>query len=60
MPDEGNAFICGHSMQREMARARQLVGYCPQFDALAGTLTGTPSPDILAEVVLLTDRYITI
>lgn len=56
MPDEGSAFICGHSMQREMARARQLVGYCPQFDALAGTLTGnnaTPSA-ILAEVLLLT------
>ena len=41
MPDEGSAYICGHSMQREMAKARQLVGYCPQFDALAGTLTGT-------------------
>lgn len=40
MPDEGSAYICGHSMQREMAKARQLVGYCPQFDALAGTLTG--------------------
>ena len=41
MPNEGSAYICGHSMQREMAKARQLVGYCPQFDALAGTLTGT-------------------
>ena len=40
MPNEGSAYICGHSMQREMAKARQLVGYCPQFDALAGTLTG--------------------
>ena len=44
MPDAGNAYICGHSMQREMARARQLVGYCPQFDALPGTLTGIPHP----------------
>ena len=47
MPDAGNAFICGHSMQQEMAKARQLVGYCPQFDALPGTLTGsltTPPP----------------
>lgn len=60
MPDEGSAFICGHSMQREMARARQLVGYCPQFDALAGTLTGRPPSAIIAEVLLLTDRYITI
>ena len=40
LPDEGSAYICGHSMQRDMARARQLVGYCPQFDALPGTLTG--------------------
>ena len=53
MPDEGSAYICGHSMQREMAKARQLVGYCPQFDALAGTLTGqqdlllsTPPPQL--------------
>ena len=44
MPDAGNAYICGHSMQREMARARQLVGYCPQFDALPGTLTGISPP----------------
>lgn len=43
LPDEGSAYICGHSMQRDMARARQLVGYCPQFDALPGTLTGIPS-----------------
>ena len=43
LPDEGSAYICGHSMQRDMARARQLVGYCPQFDALPGTLTGISS-----------------
>lgn len=42
MPDAGSAYICSYSMQREMAKARQLVGYCPQFDALAGTLTGMP------------------
>ena len=43
MPDVGNGYICGHSMQQDMARARQLVGYCPQFDALPGTLTGLHS-----------------
>ena len=43
MPDVGNGYICGYSMQRDMARARQLVGYCPQFDALPGTLTGLDS-----------------
>ncbi len=47
MPDEGSAYICGHSMQREMAAARQLVGYCPQFDALPGTLTGKQTGFVL-------------
>ena len=54
MPDAGKCYICGHSMQREMAKARQLVGYCPQFDALPGTLTGLDSNLPTASIAIIT------
>ncbi|KAK9828547.1 hypothetical protein WJX72_000707 [[Myrmecia] bisecta] len=38
--DEGDAFVCGRSVRHQLAAARQLMGYCPQFNALPGALTG--------------------
>eukprot|EP01135_Chromosphaera_perkinsii_P008446 Nk52_evm14s1360 gene=Nk52_evmTU14s1360 len=35
----GNAYIDGFSTVTEMDKARQRIGYCPQFDALIETLT---------------------
>jgi hypothetical protein len=40
IPDEGDASICGLSVRHSLEAARQLVGYCPQFDALPGQMTG--------------------
>eukprot|EP01134_Creolimax_fragrantissima_P005049 CFRG5049T1 len=37
---EGNAIIGGYDVQREMESVRQLIGYCPQFDALIPLMTG--------------------
>ena len=40
LPDGGDAYIQGLSVSRQRQRARQMLGYCPQFDALPGHLTG--------------------
>ncbi|KAG7487889.1 hypothetical protein MATL_G00028350 [Megalops atlanticus] len=36
----GEAFLGGHSVLTEMERVHQLMGYCPQFDAISDLLTG--------------------
>lgn len=36
----GDAFISGYSMKNQMHKVHQLIGYCPQFDALLMDLTG--------------------
>ncbi|MFT7798628.1 ATP-binding cassette sub-family A member 1-like isoform X2 [Arapaima gigas] len=36
----GEAFLSGHSVLHEMERVHQLMGYCPQFDAISDLLTG--------------------
>ena len=40
-PDTGDARVVGYSItQGELAQARRYMGYCPQFEALPGQLTG--------------------
>ncbi|XP_026873152.2 phospholipid-transporting ATPase ABCA1 isoform X2 [Electrophorus electricus] len=36
----GNASLSSHSVRNEMERVHQLMGYCPQFDAVSDLLTG--------------------
>jgi len=38
--DGGRASVCGHSVATHLASARRLLGYCPQFSALPGAMTG--------------------
>ena len=38
--DNGEAKICSRSVRRQLAEARRQLGYCPQFSALPGALTG--------------------
>ncbi|GAB4821282.1 hypothetical protein N2152v2_008328 [Parachlorella kessleri] len=40
MPDEGDAYLGGHSLLTQPAMARRSMGYCPQFSALPGQMTG--------------------
>ncbi len=40
IPDVGDAKVCGLSVSHHTASARQNLGYCPQFSALPGALTG--------------------
>lgn len=39
-PDSGDAYISSHSVTNERRKTHKLIGYCPQFDALLGELTG--------------------
>jgi len=39
MPSDGEIFIDTFSTKKELKKARQLIGYCPQFDALLPPLT---------------------
>uniref|UniRef100_A0A672M4G2 P-type phospholipid transporter n=1 Tax=Sinocyclocheilus grahami TaxID=75366 RepID=A0A672M4G2_SINGR len=36
----GEAFLSNHSVLTEMEKVHQLMGYCPQFDAISDLLTG--------------------
>ncbi|CAG9334830.1 unnamed protein product [Blepharisma stoltei] len=38
-PTTGEAYICGHNVINDLDRARELIGYCPQFDAISELLT---------------------
>ncbi|RWS11247.1 ATP-binding cassette sub-family A member 7-like protein, partial [Dinothrombium tinctorium] len=37
---KGDAFVTGYSIRSDLNKARQNIGYCPQFDALNSLLTG--------------------
>ena len=39
-PTSGDAILNGYSIACEPQKIRRLIGYCPQFDALFGCLTG--------------------
>jgi ATP-binding cassette subfamily A (ABC1) protein 3 len=38
-PTKGTAFVGGYDIMSQAAEVRQLIGYCPQFDALLDLLT---------------------
>lgn len=44
----GDAFIRGYSMRNQMHKVHQMIGYCPQFDALLMDLTGRETIKIFA------------
>lgn len=37
----GDAMVSGYSTRKDMNKAHQYMGYCPQFDALDELLTGS-------------------
>ncbi|CAK1547174.1 unnamed protein product [Leptosia nina] len=36
----GDAFVCGYSVKSDLTSVYEHIGYCPQFDAVFGELTG--------------------
>jgi ABC-type multidrug transport system ATPase subunit len=41
IPDEGTLMMAGHNVRSQLgfSQARQMIGYCPQFDAIYEHLT---------------------
>ena len=33
----GDAYIAGYNLRKDIRKIQQRIGYCPQFDALIGT-----------------------
>ncbi|XP_053706907.1 phospholipid-transporting ATPase ABCA1 isoform X2 [Synchiropus splendidus] len=46
----GEAFIHNYSVQTEMDSVHQLMGYCPQFDAISDPLTGREHLELYARL----------
>ncbi|KAM6938002.1 phospholipid-transporting ATPase ABCA1 [Lycodopsis pacificus] len=46
----GDAFLNDHSVLTEMERVHQLMGYCPQFDAISDLLTGREHLELYARL----------
>ncbi|XP_077391609.1 ATP-binding cassette, sub-family A (ABC1), member 7 isoform X2 [Festucalex cinctus] len=46
----GEAFLNHHSVLRELDRVHELMGYCPQFDAICNLLTGIEHLELYARL----------
>ena len=40
LPTRGTAFLNGYNIGYQLTSARRSIGFCPQFDALFGSMTG--------------------
>ena len=49
-PDEGDAFIRGHSIKSEMSHIRALIGVCPQTNVCWDLLTVQDHLDLYAVI----------
>uniref|UniRef100_A0A3B1K8P2 P-type phospholipid transporter n=1 Tax=Astyanax mexicanus TaxID=7994 RepID=A0A3B1K8P2_ASTMX len=54
----GEAFLCNHSVLTEMDRVHQLMGYCPQFDAINELLTGREHLEFYARLRGVPEAYV--
>ncbi|XP_067120260.1 phospholipid-transporting ATPase ABCA1-like isoform X3 [Centruroides vittatus] len=54
----GNAYISGHSIKTDIDKARQNIGYCPQFDALDSLLTGWEHLEFYARLRGIPEKYV--
>ncbi|XP_037401356.1 phospholipid-transporting ATPase ABCA1 isoform X2 [Pygocentrus nattereri] len=54
----GEAFLCSHSVLTEMDRVHQLMGYCPQFDAICDLLTGREHLEFYARLRGVPEAYV--
>ncbi|XP_067672614.1 phospholipid-transporting ATPase ABCA3-like [Haliotis asinina] len=54
----GNAFLDGFSVKTHTQEVQQRLGYCPQFDALIGQLTGRETLTLYARLRGVVEREI--
>ncbi|XP_061831887.2 phospholipid-transporting ATPase ABCA1 isoform X4 [Nerophis lumbriciformis] len=55
----GMAFLDHHSILTEIERVHQLMGYCPQFDAISHLLTGREHLELFARLRGVPERSVT-
>ncbi|CAH8631228.1 unnamed protein product [Schistosoma intercalatum] len=49
-PSSGHIIVVGHDLNRNLRKAQQSLGYCPQFDALLPYLTGYETLQLFARL----------
>ncbi|XP_073731945.1 LOW QUALITY PROTEIN: phospholipid-transporting ATPase ABCA1 [Misgurnus anguillicaudatus] len=55
----GEAFLSNHSVFTEMEKVHQLMGYCPQFDAISDLLTGREHLEFYARLRGVPEAHVT-
>ncbi|EFJ47840.1 hypothetical protein VOLCADRAFT_43193, partial [Volvox carteri f. nagariensis] len=58
MPDAGDARVAGFSVRKQLAAARRQLGYCPQFEALPGAMTGREVAAMYARLRGVPEPYV--
>ncbi|XP_076880509.1 ATP-binding cassette, sub-family A (ABC1), member 7 [Brachyhypopomus gauderio] len=54
----GEASLSNHSVQDEMEQVHQLMGYCPQFDAISDLLTGREHLEFYARLRGIPEAFV--
>ncbi|CAI5650790.1 unnamed protein product [Oreochromis niloticus] len=54
----GEAFLSQHSVLTEMEWVHQLMGYCPQFDAISDLLTGREHLELYARLQGVPEEFV--
>ncbi|XP_061884457.1 phospholipid-transporting ATPase ABCA1-like isoform X2 [Entelurus aequoreus] len=55
----GEAYLADHSIRTEIERVHQLMGYCPQFDAISHLLTGREHLELFARLRGVPEKSVT-
>ncbi|KAG1683903.1 ATP-binding cassette sub-family A member 3 [Nymphon striatum] len=55
---EGDAYLNGFSIKKDISEVQQRLGYCPQFDALIDEFTGSETLTLFARLRGLPERSI--
>ncbi|KAL4712265.1 hypothetical protein ACJJTC_004027 [Scirpophaga incertulas] len=53
----GDAYVSGHSVKKEITQIHKNIGYCPQFDAVFGELTGRESLKLFGQLRGLRSKH---
>ncbi|KAL0993447.1 hypothetical protein UPYG_G00108010 [Umbra pygmaea] len=54
----GDAYIDGYSILRDVKKAQQRIGYCPQFDAVLDHMTGRETLSMYARLRGIPEKYV--
>ncbi|CAH8577979.1 unnamed protein product [Schistosoma turkestanicum] len=57
-PSSGQILVVGHDLNRNLRKAQQSLGYCPQFDALLPYLTGKETLQLFARLRGIQERLL--